>query len=151
MPPSSVALRGLALALSGLCAASALAQSPGVPAPPQKPTEQSAAPPSRPAPPAGAAMATLIFGRQSAEISGEARAELQRVAANAGHTRQIELRAYAGGPDADDARKMALARALAVRSYLIDLGVKSRIEVGAFAADGIGGATDRVDVIAPGT
>ena len=52
-------------------------------------------------------------------------------------------------PDPADARKVALARALAVRSYLIDLGVKSRIEVGAFAADGSSGPSERVDVITP--
>lgn len=93
-------------------------------------------------------MASLLFASQSAEISGESRAELERVAKSLGG-RAIELRAYAGGPDPNDARKVALARALAVRSYLIDLGVKSRIEVGAFAAEGGGGPTERVDVITP--
>ena len=47
--------------------------------------------------------------------------------------------------------KVSLARALAVRSYLIDRGVKSRIDVGAFLAETPGGANERVDVVAPNT
>jgi hypothetical protein len=54
------------------------------------------------------------------------------------------LRAYAGGGDADG-RKVSLARALIVRSYLIDKGVKSRIEIGAFSGEG----GDRVDILVP--
>jgi outer membrane protein OmpA-like peptidoglycan-associated protein len=92
-------------------------------------------------------MATLQFTPQSAEISAESRAELERLSKSLQGVRQIEVRAFAGGPDPGDARKMALARALAVRSYLIDLGVKTRIEVGAFPAEGRGGASERVEVI----
>ena len=44
---------------------------------------------------------------------------------------------------------MALARALSVRSYLIDQGVKARIEVGAFASSGSSGGSERVDVLGP--
>ena len=59
--------------------------------------------------------------------------------------RHIELRAFAAdiGPDS---RKIALARALVVRSYLMDKGVKSRIEVGSFSGDG-----DSVDILVPNT
>lgn len=116
-------------------------------APPPTPPAPSAV---RPPPPAGAPMATVQFGRESAEISGEARSELDRVAKSLGSTRQIEVRAYATGPDAADARKIALARALAVRSYLIDQGVKARIEVGAFASETRGPGSERVDVLTPG-
>ncbi len=111
---------------------------------PPPPPAPEPAPMPRPAP--AAAMATLEFSSQSAEINAAARAELERVAKTLGNTRQIELRAFAGGPDPNDARKVALARALAVRSYLIDLGVKARIEVAAYA-----GASERVDVVTPGT
>ena len=137
------------------------------PAPPPAPTPAPSAPPAqtaavappptppappavRPPPPAGAPMATVQFGRESAEISGEARSELDRVAKSLGSTRQIEVRAYATGPDPADARKIALARALAVRSYLIDQGVKARIEVGAFASETRGPGSERVDVLTPG-
>jgi hypothetical protein len=61
----------------------------------------------------------------------------------------IQLRAYASGRDFNDARNIALARGLAVRTYLIDRGVRARIEVGAFSSDGSGAGSDRVDVIGP--
>ena len=48
-----------------------------------------------------------------------------------------------------DSRKISLARALVVRSYLIDQGVKTRIEVGAFGGDSRGGGSDRVDILVP--
>ena len=92
----------------------------------------------------------MLFEGQSAELSPAARAELDRMAQLivSRNARQIELRAYAGGGN-PEARKVSLARALAVRSYLIDRGVKSRIDVGAFLADGASGPSERVDVVAP--
>ena len=64
--------------------------------------------------------------------------------------RQVELRGYATGEGADDARKLALVRTLAVRMYLIDQGVRARIEVAAQAAPAKGGsAKERVDVMTP--
>jgi outer membrane protein OmpA-like peptidoglycan-associated protein len=95
-------------------------------------------------------MASVNFTRDSAEISGEARGELDRIAKSLNSLKTVEVRAYATGPDPADARKVALARALAVRSYLIDQGVKIRIEVGAFASEARGVGSDRVDVITPG-
>lgn len=94
--------------------------------------------------------ARVLFDGQSAELSPAARAELDRIAAaiTSRNARQIELRAYAGGTS-PEARKVSLARALAVRSYLIDRGVRSRIDVGAFLADGNSGPSERVDIVAP--
>jgi outer membrane protein OmpA-like peptidoglycan-associated protein len=92
-------------------------------------------------------MASVVFIPQSAEISAAARVELDRVAQSIKGVRGIELRAYASGSDPTEARKVALARALAVRSYLIDQNVKTRIEVGAFASTN--GGSERVDVLAP--
>src|SRR5439155_1033624 len=92
--------------------------------------------PSEPvAPPASkqAPTATVYFSSQSAEITDGTKAELGRVAKASKGVRQIMLNSYAGGGDPDDGRKVALARALAVRAYLIDLGVKSKIEIGTFA------------------
>ena len=64
--------------------------------------------------------------------------------------RQIELRGYATGGGDDEVRKLALVRTLAVRMYLIDQGVKARIEVAAQAASAKGGgAKDRVDIMTP--
>jgi hypothetical protein len=65
---------------------------------------------------------------------------------NASGARVIELRAYASGRDFTDARNVALARGLAVRSYLVGQGLRARIEIGAFASDGGGAGGDRVDV-----
>jgi outer membrane protein OmpA-like peptidoglycan-associated protein len=112
------------------------------------PTEPEPPPPA-PTPPS----ATVLFATDSAEINDAAKAELDRIAkaASTHGVRQIELRAYAGGSDLIESRKVALARALAVRSYLIDQGVKARIEVGTFgpAQKGMGPA-ERVDLAAPG-
>jgi outer membrane protein OmpA-like peptidoglycan-associated protein len=103
-----------------------------------------------PPPPSIPPAATVPFARQSAEISGIGRSELDRLAkdANARRLRQMELRAYASDDDPNEARKVALARALAVQSYLVDQGVKARIEVGFWAARDLP-APDRVDVLAP--
>ena len=59
--------------------------------------------------------------------------------------RQIEVRGFAIGSGIDS-RKVALARALVVRAYLIDARVKARIEVGSFAGEG-----NHVEILAPGT
>lgn len=95
----------------------------------------------------GATVASIPFEGQSADLSDVAKSELDRIAKNVADKglRQIELRAFASGVDPDN-RKIALARALVVRSYLIDRGVKSRIEVGGFAGDGA-----RVDILVPNT
>jgi len=108
------------------------------------PPPEPVTPPSSPAP-----IASISFSPQSAEIVGTAREELDRVAKTMNNIRQVELRAYATGSDDGEARKIALARALSVRSYLIDQGVKTRIEVGAFASSGGAPGGDRVDVIGP--
>jgi outer membrane protein OmpA-like peptidoglycan-associated protein len=100
--------------------------------------------------------ASLSFTRDSAQINDPAKAELDRIAkgVNARGLGLIELRAYADdthGADVIEIRKVALARALAVRSYLIDRGVKARIEVGTFGPAPKGMlSSDRVDVVAPG-
>ena len=57
--------------------------------------------------------------------------------------RRIELRGYAFGGGIDS-RKVALARALVVRAYLIDARVKARIEVGSFEGEG-----SHVEILAP--
>jgi len=95
-------------------------------------------------------VATVAFAGQSAEISDGAKADLDRVAKNLSGVRQIEVRAYAVGGDPAESRKVALARALVVRSYLIDQGVKTRIEIGAFTSAAGGGASDRVDIMTSG-
>ena len=95
-------------------------------------------------------LASIFFAPRSAEIVGNGRADLNRIAKSSSGIKQLELRAYATGGDANEARKIALARALSVRSYLIDQGARIRIEVGAFSSNGVGAAGgDRVDVLGP--
>ncbi|MBI3710157.1 MAG: OmpA family protein [Proteobacteria bacterium] len=63
---------------------------------------------------------------------------------------RLQLVAYAsGGDDAgSQARRLSLSRALAVRSYLIDQGVRStRMDVRALGNRVPSGPPDRVDVI----
>ena len=123
------------------------------PPPPARATAAVAPPlPPEPAvqPPKGPVAATVAFAGQSAELNDAAKIDLDRLAKNLGDRslRQIEIRAYASGAD-PDSRKISLARALVVRSYLIDKGVKARIEVGAFGGDSRGGGSDRVDILVP--
>ena len=195
MPSSSVAVRGLALAVLAIGAAPAFAQgivvqparvpvagAPGtyersLPPPPPGPIESRlvSLPAGQPAPaaasvtvpatpppvatfastsptvvpstqPAGP-FGTIAFIGRSAALTPATKAELDQIARRIADQklRHIELRAYA--PDiGPDGRKIALARALVVRSYLMDKGVKSRIEVGSFSGDG-----DSVEILVPNT
>lgn len=66
-------------------------------------------------------------------------------------TARIQLMAYAAsqGASASAARRLSLSRALAVRGYLIENGVRStRIDVRALGDAVEGGPPDRVDVVA---
>jgi outer membrane protein OmpA-like peptidoglycan-associated protein len=112
------------------------------------PSTEPAAPAAAP-PPTAVPLTSITFSPQSAEIGGAGRGELDRIAKASTGMKQIELRAYATGSDASEARKIALARALSVRSYLIDQGVRVRIEVGAFSSGDVGAGSDRVDVLGP--
>jgi len=128
MPSSSVAMRSLAFAVASLSTAVALAQTG----------------------PAAPAM-TVPFEVQSVEIAQAGRGALDGLARSLSErgVRQIEVRGYASGDDASDARKLALARALSVRSYLIDQGVKARIEVNVNGQPARTAPRERVDVLVP--
>ncbi|NQU70090.1 MAG: OmpA family protein [Rhodospirillales bacterium] len=63
---------------------------------------------------------------------------------------RLQLLAYAGGATSSgsQARRLSLSRALAVRSYLIEKGIRStRIDVRALGNQVKGSPADRVDVI----
>ncbi|MBN9085278.1 MAG: OmpA family protein [Reyranella sp.] len=126
IPSCSVAVRRVAVAVAMLCATGAIAQQ-ALPAP----------------------AVTVPFVAQSVEIAEAGRGALDGLARSLSErgVRQLEVRGYASGEDTGDARKMALARALAVRSYLIDQGVKARIEVGANAQPARTAPKERVDVV----
>ncbi|MBI2740249.1 MAG: OmpA family protein [Rhodospirillales bacterium] len=115
--------------------------------PPPGPTLAVGTPAVVPPTQAGGPFGTIAFIGRSVVLTPATKAELDQIARRIADQklRHVELRAFAAdtGPDS---RKVALARALVVRSYLIDRGVKSRIEVGSFSGDG-----DSVDILVPNT
>jgi hypothetical protein len=101
------------------------------------PPPQAVAAPREPATPSptGTLAGTILYRPNSANLSEVGRSELARVAGevNAQRLRFIDVKAYAGGADPIDARKVALARALSISSYLIDLKVKAQIRISGWA------------------
>ena len=94
----------------------------------------------------------IVFAVGEATLPKSAQASLAAVAATLGQdeTLRLPLKAYAGGGDesASHARRLSLSRALAVRSELIEQGVRStRIDVRALGNKSENGTSDRVDVI----
>ncbi len=94
----------------------------------------------------------LAFAAGLSKLDGASTALLDEIAGGAKTDRSIRLKllAYAGaaGETASQSRRLSLSRALAVRSYLIDKGVRSvQFEVQAKGKKLDGGPPDRVDVI----
>jgi outer membrane protein OmpA-like peptidoglycan-associated protein len=101
--------------------------------------------------PAGGDM-RLAFGPGSAELTDTARQDLLALARSLSRdaSSRIQLLAYAAddGEGASKARRLSLSRALAVRAFLIDQGVRStRMDVRALGSNVEGGPADRVDVM----
>ena len=135
-------------------------------APPQAParTEQqrtaalppATTPPAAQRPSGGAAAAvdggfSLSFAAGNTDLNDQARAQLagalQRLKAD--EALRVQLLAYAAGDggSSSQARRISLSRALAVRSYLIDQGIRStRMDVRALGDTNKDGSPDRVDV-----
>jgi outer membrane protein OmpA-like peptidoglycan-associated protein len=84
-------------------------------------------------------------------VPTEAEAVLTKIAALVANTdRRLQLNAYAGGtPETvSAARRLSLSRALAVRSFLIEAGVRStRIDVRALGLADDDGPPERVDIL----
>jgi outer membrane protein OmpA-like peptidoglycan-associated protein len=93
------------------------------------------------------------FPAGAADLPDGARRDLDGLAQKLASNEQtrLQLVAYAGGgPDeANQARRLSLSRALAVRTYLIAQGVpNSRMDVRALGNRSEGGApADRVDIV----
>ena len=170
-PPTAVAQNTPAPAPIPAPVAEAPAPAPAAPPPPPAlappPPPVAAAPTPAPAPqvaslppaapPATAndgAIGRITFGANASELPTEAKAVLDRAVAGMkqDESTRLQIVAYATGGDeaGSQARRLSLSRALAVRSYLIDQGVRStRMDVRALgnrAADG-GSVTDRVDMV----
>ena len=94
----------------------------------------------------------LAFASGLSKLDGASTSLLDEIAGGAKSDNSIRLKllAYAGaaGQTASQSRRLSLSRALAVRSYLIDKGVRSvQFEVQAKGKKLEGGPPDRVDVI----
>lgn len=134
------------------------------PAPVPPPAPQTAAlttPPISDRPKAGPASAgqvivkgdglSVVFTEGGATLPDQAKQELLRLVQRLDQDQslQLQLMAYAEGDEASasKARRLSLSRALAVRSYLMDQGLRStRIEVRALGNKAGDGPGDRVDI-----
>lgn len=98
---------------------------------------------------------TIRFDATETRLPGAAKGELKDLASRlvADEGLNLQLLAYAEGDDAgaSKARRLSLSRALEVRKYLMEEGVRStRIEVRALGHKTDGGHADRVDAILVG-
>jgi outer membrane protein OmpA-like peptidoglycan-associated protein len=97
--------------------------------------------------------AQVVFAPNVSDMPDQSKATLTKVVAamKADDQIHVQLVAYASGlPDqASQARRISLSRAITVRSYLMEQGVKSaRIDVRALGNRSDGGPQDRVDIVA---
>ncbi len=93
----------------------------------------------------------VVFSGSETKLPTNAESDLDAIAAtvSANEDLRIQLMAYAGGQDlsSSKARRMSLSRALAVRSYFIEMGVRStRIDVRALGDKTDEEPINRVDV-----
>lgn len=140
-------------------------------APPPAPPAPPAAPDNTPSPPKAASptpapapaqqanlpsaapgnAGRVQFDANSAALSDAARQALDELSQRlAGNEQRIQVVAFAAGDgqNVSQARRLSLSRALAVRTYLIDKGIRStRIDVRAMGAAQGPGPADRVDLV----
>ena len=104
-----------------------------------------------PPPTTGLEDVRVLFKEGSAELSETAKRELDDFAKllKQDTSSRIQLLAFAKATDsASRARRLSLSRALAVRAYLIDKGVRStRMDVRALGHNVKAGPADRVDIL----
>jgi outer membrane protein OmpA-like peptidoglycan-associated protein len=113
-------------------------------------TEQALLPPGG-APGAPGRTLRIPFAAGETTLAKSAQEQLEGLAENlrSAENLRVQLLAYAAaeGVSPSKARRVSLSRALAVRSYLIESGIKtSRIDVRALGNKSTSGAPDRVDV-----
>ena len=123
---------------------------------PPPPAEQQTAPQTQTAalPTVGvlAEQVSVMFQEGSAELSDGAKDQLETLARQLSQQTSTRIRVAAYAKSTDDrparARRLSLSRALAVRTYLIDQGVRStRMDVRALGAKVPDGPPDRVDIV----
>ncbi|HLS69536.1 MAG TPA: OmpA family protein, partial [Kiloniellales bacterium] len=94
----------------------------------------------------------LEFGAGDVELTEPMQEQLLQVAQQLRdhEEERVQLLAYASGHEEDisQARRLSLARALAVRAFLLDQGIRStRMDVRALARSEGNAPADRVDVV----
>ncbi|MBC6416209.1 MAG: OmpA family protein [Rhodospirillales bacterium] len=112
---------------------------------------QTAAAPAPVAPSSSGRRDRLLFETGSSEISSAGKATLDSVARHMQEDPdlRLELLAYASAENGStsNARRLSLSRALAVRAYLIDRGIKTARFIVRAQGDRFGsGPADRVDL-----
>jgi outer membrane protein OmpA-like peptidoglycan-associated protein len=140
--------------------AKAAATPPAAPPPPPAPApaKSAAAPPPKAVEKAslpstgGDAGARVVFAADASKIPDAAKASLRKIAGaiKGKDGLRLQLLAYAGGEtlSASKARRLALSRALSVRSYLTEIGVRgNRIDVRALGNKVSDEPMNRVDVV----
>lgn len=139
-------------AVSAPAPATQVASTGPTPAPSAQPAPQVAA--LRPQGGLPALPTQVVFAPNVTDMPDQAKVTLDKVISTmkADEQVRIQLAAYASGlPDqANQARRVSLSRAIGVRSYLIEQGIKSaRIDVRALGnRSDSGGPPDRVDIVA---
>lgn len=96
-------------------------------------------------------MLRLEFRDGSTTLANDAEQQLRALANTVRSSEsRLQVKAYAAG-DSDNssrARRLALSRALIVRSFLIEQGIRStRVDVRALGVPSDGGPEDRVDLL----
>ncbi len=95
---------------------------------------------------------TLEFAGNSSDLSPDTQTKLNNIVKQVSEmdSGKLQVRGYATGEDGSksSARRIALSRALSVRSYLMDKGVKpTRVDVRAMGSESDRTPLDRVDLI----
>lgn len=102
-------------------------------------------------PPPDDGMLQIRFRKGSSVLTRDDESRLKEVAKKIELSRtRLQLKAYADGTGkgTSKARRLSLSRALAVRSFLIENGLRStRIDVRALGIARDGGPPDRVDIV----
>ncbi|MCC7038315.1 MAG: OmpA family protein [Alphaproteobacteria bacterium] len=163
VPVAPVEQAAPAAPVAPVAAAPAPAAEPETPAQPRPSLEIVGAPladVNAPSDPADAAMPvvpviddlTLNFPGNSSDLTGESQKKLDAVIQqmNGMIEGRLQVRGYAAGEDGSQssARRIALSRALAVRSYMMDKGIKpTRVDVKAAGSETDRQPLDRVDLI----
>jgi len=145
-PPAPAVVAAPASAPSAPPPAPAVAEAPK-PADAPAPTEQASAPTSAPVD----GPSQVLFNGDNTKLSADGQKVLEAVISELENSDKlrVQLMAYAAGEDlsSSKARRISLSRALSVRSYLIEKGVRStRIDVRALGDKADGDQKNRVDV-----